>query len=87
MDEPEREPAAAPEEEDEAIEKDREAGRQLGTVLLVLGVGYALAGALLFESFSAIEAGIAAGVIVVGFVTRRWPLSVVRLFTGMGDKV
>ena len=76
-----------PEEEDEATRKDREGGRQFARVVLVLGLAYALAGALLFEHFAMAEVAIASGLIVVGAVAYKWPVRVIRLFTGMGDKL
>ncbi len=77
--------SAAEPEEDEATRKDREGGRQFGRVLMVLGAIGVGAGLFLVSEQYLVGGGLA--FIALGFVVHRWPVKIVRLLSGMGDKM
>jgi hypothetical protein len=78
-------PTDEPSEEDEAAERDRAGGRQFGRVMMVLGACGVGAGLFLVEDQYLVGGGIALA--VLGFVAHRWPVEIVRLLSGMSDKM
>jgi hypothetical protein len=53
--------------------------------MMVVGAGCAVAGLFFVDDQYMVFGGL--GLVVVGAVAYRWPAEIVRLFTGMGDKL
>jgi len=84
---PDAEGAEEPEEEDEATRRDREGGEQFGKALIALGLVGGVSSALFFDRFDEYTAAGALLVVGVGVVVYRFPVQIVRMFTGMSDKL
>ena len=71
-------------EEDEATRLDREAGRQFGKVMLVVGSITGLSSWFAFDDDRIVALGMA--LVVFGVLAMLWPVELKRFLTGQSDE-